>query len=989
MSRFFYVKEKLKVGMWYVRTMTQDGRLEQVERLFMEYGIDILALSETRWNGINREVTASGNVLISCGRDDGIKREGVSLLLSKNAAKALTEWNPINSRILLVRLKSQQCNLSIVVCYAPHSGTPEDVKDSFYETLQDTIDSIAKRDMTICLGDFNSKVGSDNGGYESVMGRHGLGEVNENGARLISFCAANNLVIGGTLFQHKDIHKYTWTSPDGKHHNQIDHIMISKERRKSMLDVRTWRGADIGSDHQLVTALIQLKLKANNKKSQGTVGYDTRKLLNRETNEQFVIECRNRFSVLDTISEQEKTIDEDWKDIKEVYQKAGKEVLGTKRMKQKVWISDTTWSSIERRKAQKGIVDRFRGSDDDLRTQVAIYSSLNSEVKRSARQDKRAYMENLANEAEHAMMSGTGQGVSMAYKAVNEIAGIRKKGGRAPVRNANGVLITSEEHIKERWCEHFKLVMNKSMDAEDLNDPIIIPEPEEEIEVTMNEITMHEMKRALKKLKNWKAPGPDGITSEMLKADEDGTAQVMLKFIRRIWDAEMKPQEWECGTIIKIPKKGDLKDCGNWRGITLTSIVGKLLSLIVLQRIQDALDRRLRDEQAGFRKARGCSDQIFVIRHIIQQCVEFRVPLLMAFVDFEKAFDSVHRPALWKILRSYGLPDKYVRLIEEIHKGSRCRVNVDGQLSPEFSVESGVLQGNVLSPLLFAILIDFIMRRTVGDKEKGIQWVDGKHLADLDYADDIALLSNNINNLQELLDKLKENGRKVGLKINARKTEIMRTEHAQHGNISLNDQIVNNVSNFKYLGTVVSDTGSLEAEFSERLKKANQIMGMLSKIWKSHRLTMHVKLRIYSSLVRSVLIYGHESWYDNDTISRRFLVFENKALRRILGIRWQDRVRNVTIREVTQVPYIDETLMRDRWRWMGHIHRTEPDRIIREAARWEPVGTRRIGRPRPTWRRTMQREAGDTFASVSDEAQDRGGWRNYVEALCVARRWRR
>ena len=156
---------------------------------------------------------------------------------------------------------------------------------------------------------------------------------------------------------------------------------------------------------------------------------------------------------------------------------------------------------------------------------------------------------------------------------------------------------------------------------------------------------------------------------------------------------------------------------------------------------------------------------------------------------------------------------------------------MDGQLSPEFSVESGVLEGNVLSPLLFAILIDFIMRRTVGDKEKGIQWVDGKHLADLDYADDIALLSNNINNLQDLLDKLKENGRKVGLKINARKTEIMRTEHAQHGNISLNDQIVNNVSNFKYLGTVVSDTGSLEAEFSERLKKANQIMGMLSKIW--------------------------------------------------------------------------------------------------------------------------------------------------------------
>ena len=98
----------------------------------------------------------------------------------------------------------------------------------------------------------------------------------------------------------------------------------------------------------------------------------------------------------------------------------------------------------------------------------------------------------------------------------------------------------------------------------------------------------------------------------------------------------------------------------------------------------------MRDEQAGFRSKRGCSDQIFILRHIIQQSVEFRVPLVMLFIDFEKAFDSIHRPTLCRVFRSFGLPCKYVNLIKNLHESSRCQVNVDGELSPEFHVSSDV-----------------------------------------------------------------------------------------------------------------------------------------------------------------------------------------------------------------------------------------------------------------------------------------------------------
>ena len=151
------------------------------------------------------------------------------------------------------------------------------------------------------------------------------------------------------------------------------------------------------------------------------------------------------------------------------------------------------------------------------------------------------------------------------------------------------------------------------------------------------------------------------------------------------------------------------------------------------------------------------------------------------------------------------------------------------------------------------------MKETVGDGERGIEWTGGKRLTDLDYADDIVLFSKETDKIQELLDTLSEKGRKSGLKINESKTEIMKTENVPPGNVLLNNRNIKEVDSFKYLGTIISKTGSLELEFTERIKKANQVMGMLSKVWKSRRLTIQIKIRLYMTLVRSVLTYGRES----------------------------------------------------------------------------------------------------------------------------------
>ena len=131
----------------------------------------------------------------------------------------------------------------------------EEEKDVFYDQLQSAIDDTPSHDVLQVIGDLNAGTGSVNTDRERVLGKEGFGTINNNRERLLEICQENNLVIGGSLFQHKDIHKITWKSPDGRTVSQIDHIIINQKWRRSLQDVKARRGADVGSDHTLVIGL--------------------------------------------------------------------------------------------------------------------------------------------------------------------------------------------------------------------------------------------------------------------------------------------------------------------------------------------------------------------------------------------------------------------------------------------------------------------------------------------------------------------------------------------------------------------------------------------------------------------------------------------------------------------------------------------------------------------------------------------------------------
>ena len=138
------------------------------------------------------------------------------------------------------KTKKKKINLNIIQCYAPTNESDEGTKEDFYNRLQNILDKMKEKDVTILMGDLNAKIGTDNRNYEDVMGCEGTGQMNENGEMFADFCSVNRLVIGGSIFPHKRIHKVTWISPDQRTENQIDHICIKRKFRRSMQEVRVY-----------------------------------------------------------------------------------------------------------------------------------------------------------------------------------------------------------------------------------------------------------------------------------------------------------------------------------------------------------------------------------------------------------------------------------------------------------------------------------------------------------------------------------------------------------------------------------------------------------------------------------------------------------------------------------------------------------------------------------------------------------------------------
>ena len=688
----------LRIASWNVRTMYEAGKCAQVTIEMKKYRLHILGVSETHWIQSGQKHLNAGEMILYSGRGDRHHSGGVAILLSKYAQKSLRGWEPHGERIIMASFttRNKNINMNIVQIYAPTNEASDENKDSFYSLLQGVIDKLPRKDLNIIMGDANAKVGQDNVGYEGIMGRNGLGQMNDNGERFANFCAFNSFVIGGSVFPHKRIHKATWVSPDGVTENQIDHFCISRRFRRSLEDVIVQRGADVGSDHHLLLAKLKLRLKKHGTRRETKRRKFQVSILDGDKKDEFQLQLRNRFQPLADL-EEDIDVETHWTKVKEVFIATCQDVLGEKKSQHKDWISQNSLDLIEKRRELKaqGNASRTRATRADVKEQYRVAAK---DVKKSIKRDKEVFTSRLAEKAEEAAAGGH---MRILYQTTKTLAGKYGK-PEIPVKDQDGKTIFGKEALSKRWMEYFNSLLNRPPPS---NPPDILP-ARNELPISCDPPTKEEIVDAINKLKRGKAAGPDQIPPEAIKADAIGTAHALHPLFTRIWNEGTFPTDWKEGHLVKLAKKGDLSNCNNYRGITLLSIPGKVFNRIILERIKNATDPRLRDEQAGFRKNRSTTDQIASLRIIVEQSLEWNSQLIVNFLDYEKAFDSIDRATLWKLLRHHGIPQKLVNLIKSMYEGTSCRVVHDGQLTDSFNIGTGVRQGCLLSPFLFILVID-------------------------------------------------------------------------------------------------------------------------------------------------------------------------------------------------------------------------------------------------------------------------------------------
>ena len=259
--------------------------------------------------------------------------------------------------------------------------------------------------------------------------------------------------------------------------------------------------------------------------------------------------------------------------------------------------------------------------------------------------------------------------------------------GTTPLFSADGnSRLTDNEAILKRWAEHFDGVLNR---PSSINDEAINRLPQEECNPLLDELpTVSETMKAIKLLLSSNAPGSDAIPAEIYKAGGPPVAEKLTELFHIMWRKEAIPQEFKDATIIHLFKrKGNPQVCDNHRGISLLSIAGKILARVLLNRLNEHLERSelLPESQCGFRKNRGTIDMIFTARQLQEKCQEQN---FMTFVDLTKAFDTVSREGLWKIM--FGCPAKFIAMVRQFHDGMLAMVQNDGEFSDPFPVTNGV-----------------------------------------------------------------------------------------------------------------------------------------------------------------------------------------------------------------------------------------------------------------------------------------------------------
>ena len=579
---------------------------------------------------------------------------------------------------------------------------------------------------------------------------------------------------------------------------------------------------------------------------------------------------------------------------------------------------------------------------------------------------------------------------AQAWKLVNKVTGRKQK---------TSSVITGYKSTQERykaWTDHYSsLLYNPAISIDTSN--LVVDNP---LPIDTEPFSKDEYHAALKKLKN--TSSLDGIPTSVFK-DVD-LSSTLLPILNDILLTGIAPNEMLLTGILPIPKGTSSFNPANSRGISMIPVITKLFNRMLLDRIRCHVEPLLRFNQNGFRPERGTREQILAIRRIIEEVIRYNLPAVMTFIDFSKAFDSILRSKLPEILAAYRIPPLIIKAILALYTNTKARVMTPEGITMEFLTNLGILQGDVLAPFIFIVVLDYILRNSV-DKDPSLGLTLHKarsrrypaiHLSDLDFADDLAAISDSIVDNTQLCQSIADTAVEFGLLLNMKKTQFMTFNITDHTNnlpplppedptrrrikphilsghvFNINQHEIEEVNDFKYLGSYIRSTLH---DISVRKAQAMAALHSMDTCWKSN-LSRQTKIKLFRATVESVLLYGCETWTMTSALNYVIDGFYTRLLRKVLRISWRSHTTNKVL--YGNLRKISNVIRERRLRFAGHIYRHD-DQPVHQLLFWTPKhGKRSVGGPALTYVDVLCKDTGLSVAELRSLMADRELWAETV-----------
>ncbi|MCG8046148.1 MAG: reverse transcriptase domain-containing protein [Candidatus Thiodiazotropha endolucinida] len=880
----------LKISCWNINGYTHKGYNKYTDPDFLINLTqhDIVCLLETHCNLEESLILPDYKAVHLFRPKAKITRKvsgGMSVFVRKKLIKGIKFLNHENNDYIWLQLQKDFFGLTedIYICFlyfSPEYSTYTQSLDyDLVDILEKEITKYQKYGKILIGGDFNARVGMDRDYIDQDSDSHlpmydtyiidsvpvqryshDL-SVNTRGKRLLSLCVQCGLRILNGRMLGDSLGQYTSHQPSGS--SVIDYFIASESMLNTIPCFSVHNLQADFSDHCQIS--LQLQTHISTDYSEERINPLPLKYVWNDGSSVMFQQALNSVEIKNKIKTFMKK-DFGYSDsldaateLTEILQSAASKSLKMINIKtssnenigKEKNSKNLKWYDVSLRKARFVLTNKeklFRKHSNDPYIRSSFYKTL-KEFRKLRKQKRRQYRQEILNKLDSMLENNP----SAYWKLLDELKDDNKNHNK-------GEAISSSD-----WLKHFSSLNDQTITPNtDFKDKLEYLEKEKVFNELDYLLSEKEILNGIKELKNKKSSGCDSILNEMLKYGHSSLLHPLQKLFNLVLSSTKYPAIWSQGIITPLHKKGSLNDPSNYRGITISSCIGKLFNKILNNRLVQYLQKHsiLCKEQIGFIKGNRTTDHMFILKSLVDRHThKGSLPLFTCFVDFKRAFDTVWHDGLFYKLRKIGLSDKFYHTIKNMYASTKLSVKVGNCRTDSFSSSTGVRQGDNLSPTLFNIFINDIP--ACFDPSCDPVKLTQRCINCLLYADDLILVSNSAEGLQNCMDKLSTFCKDWGMNVNLDKTKSLVFSSGTRQkkiHITFQGNNIENVKSYTYLGVTFSHTGCFNEAKNNLYLKGLKAQFKLSKSFYPQPPNIKTSFHIFDHTIQPIITYGSEIW---------------------------------------------------------------------------------------------------------------------------------